>query len=145
MREERVFFTAGDLRLEGLYCPGKYGRAVISHPNPQLGGTMHNNVLEAVARAIYSCGLATLRFNFRGVEASEGSFGGGVDEIEDVKAAVSFIEGRFSNGPLILAGYSFGVRPALLVGSGLSSVSSLVGIAPPVDKMDFKFLRECTK
>jgi len=145
MREERVFFSCGDLRLEGLYCSGTYGRAVICHPHPKQGGSMQNNVVEAATRAMLSCGLATLRFNFRGVGASEGSFGGGVDEIEDVKAAVSFLETLFPYGPLILGGYSFGAKPALLVGSALSSASGLVGIAPPITMMYFDFLKKCMK
>jgi alpha/beta superfamily hydrolase len=105
MAEERISFEVMGLKLEGMLAnsPGDMG-AVISHPHPLYGGSMHNSVVKAVAHAYQEEELSTLRFNFRGVERSEGDFGNGVGEQEDVKAALQTLGKKNMD----LAGYSFG-------------------------------------
>ena len=86
MAEERIFLEADGLHIEGLFedFQGEKG-VVISHPHPLYGGSMHNNVVQAVAQAYREQGYSTLRFNFRGVEKSEGDFDNGNGEKEDVQ------------------------------------------------------------
>jgi len=82
-----------------------HGTAVIAHPHPLFGGTMHNKVVQTLARAFVQCGWAALRFNFRGVEQSAGIYDEGRGELEDLLAVV---EHTSQSGPLALAGFSFG-------------------------------------
>ena len=84
--------------------------AVICHPHPMYGGSMDNNVVEAIIAAMWRRGYATLRFNFRGVGASEGEYDGGEGEAEDARAAVEFLAAQpdIDRGAIALAGYSFG-------------------------------------
>jgi alpha/beta superfamily hydrolase len=84
--------------------------AVVCHPHPLHGGTMHNNVVFRIARGLRSAGLAVLRFNFRGVEASEGAHDEGRGEVEDARAALDFLAERYPDAPLWAAGFSFGSR-----------------------------------
>jgi len=107
------------------------GAAMVCHPHPQHGGTMHNKVAHTLARAFVRSGLATLRFNFRGTEGSAGEYDGGSGELEDALAALGWIRERYGQGPLWLGGFSFGaaiaIRAALAV-----NVSGLVSVAPAV-------------
>lgn len=134
---EPVFFSAGDgIRLEGLFrgdenMPG----VVITHPHPLYGGTMNNYVVEAVDSAFREKEYATLRFNFRGVGRSDGRYGDGRDEAEDVKGALAYLQNR-GNTPAILAGYSFGARVCASVPADMQP-AAMVMIAPPVAMMDF--------
>lgn len=133
MREERLSFTCGELALEGvLHRPEgqPQGAVVVCHPHPLYGGDMHNHVVVAICRALAERGLAALRFNFRGVGASQGSFGGGVGEQEDVRAALDALVGAVL-GPLGLAGYSFGAVVAAAVAPSDERVAALALIAPP--------------
>lgn len=108
MKEEAVFFDAGGNRLEGLYAAASSGRgAVICHPHSLMGGDMMNPVVETLTEALFKAGYATLRFNFRGVGRSGGSFGNGLDEQADVLAAAAFLEARGAR-EILPAGYSFG-------------------------------------
>lgn len=84
--------------------------AVVCHPHPLHGGTMHNNVVFRLARALQRAGLAVLRFNFRGVEGSEGVHDGGPGEVEDARAGLDFLSERFPGLPLWAGGFSFGAR-----------------------------------
>ena len=103
---------------------------------------MHNNVASALADGLVAHGVATLRFNFRGVGASGGSHGGGVDEIDDVLAAISFLDTLqdLDCSNLILAGYSFGCWVGLKAASLQNRSMRLIGVSPPVDMYDFSFL-----
>jgi hypothetical protein len=97
--------------LEGLLRlpPKLAGAAVVAHPHPQLGGTMHTKVVHRAARLLAGAfGLASLRFNFRGVGASAGRYDGGAGETEDLVAAAGWIRERNPSGPFVLAGFSFG-------------------------------------
>jgi alpha/beta superfamily hydrolase len=104
------------------------------HPHPLYGGSMQNNVVDAVILAAGRCGLATLRFNFRGVGESHGQFNGGVGEADDVGAALSFLAQESGTDKFILAGYSFGAAVALSYCHGTDHrVKHLYLIAPPPD------------
>ncbi|HXE79880.1 MAG TPA: alpha/beta fold hydrolase [Vicinamibacterales bacterium] len=115
--------------------------AVIGHPHPLHGGTMHTKVVFRTARALASIGCAVLRFNFRGVGRSAGAFAEGEGEREDFKAALDFMAARHPDVPLWAGGMSFGSYVALTAGAEDARVQRLLGIAPPVDRYDFSPLR----
>ena len=106
---------------------------------------MHNPVVVAVAEGLQGRGIATLRFNFRGVGDSTGTHADGKGEIEDVRAAVACLMERTSLASVDIAGYSFGAMVGLAAGAGDARVSRLVGIAPPVKTRDMGFLRQIAK
>src|SRR5215510_1314294 len=81
--------------------------AVVCHPHPRGGGTMNNNVVYRAAKALVAGGVTTLRFNFRGVGASTGSYGDGIGEEEDVRAAIDFLREHAPTLPVWVAGFSF--------------------------------------
>ncbi len=147
MTEERVEIpSGGGITLEGLYrAPGNPesgGRdgAVVCHPHPLYGGSMRNNVVEALAAAFHRWGAGTLRFNFRGVGGSGGSYAEGEGEAEDVKAAVSHVRARGA-GAVHLAAYSFGAWVALkALRLGAVDPASLVLVSPPLDFLSFEHL-----
>lgn len=145
--EQRVTFNAGALRLEGMLAiPATASKAVvICHPHPQYGGDMDNNVVSAVAVECQRVGIATLRFNFRGIGGSDGQYDGGAGEVDDARAAVAFIRERMAPVTVTLAGYSFGAMVALRAGHDLTGVDRLIAIAPPVSMFDLTFLNGCTK
>jgi alpha/beta superfamily hydrolase len=110
--------TSDGLVLDGeLVAPddAPWGAAVVCHPHPLYGGDMRNNVVEALVRGFASAGLAALRFDFRGVGRSGGEHGGGVDERLDALAALEAVAPLAGDGPVMLAGYSFGADVALAV------------------------------
>ena len=105
---------------------------VLCHPHPQHGGTMRHPLLGAIANAAVPAGIEVLRFNFRGIGASTGAYDSGVGEIDDVAAAVGFMESR--DLPVTgIAGWSFGAAAALAWQGSSGSAIDYVGIAPPVD------------
>ena len=118
--------------------------AVFGHPHPLHGGTMHTKALYQAAKAMPRIGVAALRFNFRGVGRSAGTFDSGAGEKDDFRAALAFVEQRFPDLPLWAAGMSFGSWVAMTVGSEDPRVSLLLAIAPPVDRYDFETLKTCT-
>ncbi len=130
--------------LEALLkeAPDARRAAVVCHPHPQAGGTMNNNVVYRVAKALEERGTAVLRFNFRGVGRSTGSYGEGIAEAEDVRAALDFMAARHPTLPLWLAGFSFGARVALSVGVTPveSRVTKLLGVGLAVRMFDLSFL-----
>jgi hypothetical protein len=127
--EERVFFTSDNLRIEGMLEIASPTRgAVITHPHPLYGGDMDNPVVIAVQRAYWRQGITTLRFNFRGVGASEGAFDDGAGERRDVSAALAFLSGRGVTA-LDLAGYSFG---AWVNAGAHGGFQRMVMVSPPV-------------
>ena len=117
--------------------------AVFGHPHPLHGGTMHTKALYQAAKAMPRIGVAALRFNFRGVGRSAGTFDAGPGEQEDFKAAITFMSERFPDLPIWAAGMSFGSWIAMTTGAQDARVSLLLGIAPPVDRYDFDVLRTC--
>ena len=118
--------------------------AVFGHPHPLHGGTMHTKALYQAAKAMSRIGVAALRFNFRGVGRSAGTFDSGPGEKDDFRAALSYVEERFSDLPIWAAGMSFGSWIALTVGAEDPRVSLLLAIAPPVDRYDFDVLKTST-
>ena len=112
--------------------------AVVCHPLPTEGGSMHNKVVTMAARALRECGADTVRFNFRGVGASEGSFDDGDGESDDLRAVVAWVRAQRPDAALWLAGFSFGAYVSLRMAAELQP-SALLSIAPPVGRSwDFK-------
>ncbi len=123
------------------------GAALMLHPHPLHGGTMHNKVVFRAARALNDAGLVVLRINFRGVGLSTGTHtdarGG---EQQDARVALDYLTHAYPNLPVTLAGFSFGARIGLEVGVKDSRVRYLIGIGTPVNMdYDFAFLNECCK
>ncbi len=152
MQKSDVSIPCGTLTLEGaLEAPDQpkplLPGGVMCHPHPLYGGNMHNSVVRAVRNAFIDAGFACLRFNFRGTGASWGEYGGGVDELEDVIAAMDFLVNRpeIEGNKLIVAGYSFGCWVGLKAAHSDSRARLLIGISPPVDEYDFSFLKKETR
>jgi alpha/beta superfamily hydrolase len=126
--------------LEALAaCPAGAARAVtavVCHPHPLHGGTMHNKVVHTLARAFTDLGLRTLRFNFRGVGASEGGFAHGSGETDDLLAVLAWVRAQRPDDAIWLAGFSFGAYVALRAAAA-TPVAQLVTVAPAVHLYDF--------
>jgi uncharacterized protein len=146
--EEHVTFQVGEIRLEGLLSlpshTAKIG-AVICHPHPLYGGEMHNNIVSALVDAFQVAGIATLRFNFRGVGNSEGEHDEGNAEVDDVKGAVTYLLSRQAVPTVVVAGYSFGSMVGLRAGTDDSRVHKLIGVALPIGMRDASFLLNANK
>jgi len=110
--------------------------AVILHPHPLYGGTLHNKVVHMLARALNEIGVATVRFNFRGVGASSGSFAEGIGETDDALAVVEWARTQAPHVPLWLAGFSFGAYVALRA-ADRAVPAGLITVAPAVHLYDF--------
>lgn len=143
-----VSIPCGTLTLEGVleypaHENGLLPAAVICHPHPLYGGNMHNSVVRAMRTAFLEYGAVTLRFNFRGTGASWGTYGEGIDEIQDVLAALDFLQRqeRVDSQRLGVAGYSFGSWVGLNAASRDPRPVSLIGISPPLEASDFSFLK----
>ncbi len=145
--ELEITFEAAGRRLEGrLAVPeGARAAAVVCHPHPEYGGTMDSSVVAATTVALRQAGVATLRFNFRGVGESEGRYSGGFDETEDALGALAVLEARLPGARLMLGGYSFGAMIALRAGFDDRRVERLFAIAFPAALFDLGFLRESAK
>jgi alpha/beta superfamily hydrolase len=117
---------------------------VIAHPHSLYGGSMHNNVVKAVAHAYREEGYSTLRLNFRGVENSEGDFDDGQGEQEDVKGALKHLE-SLGKSRIDLAGYSFGAWVNALGLKKFEEAQRLIMVSPPVSFIDFGFLEYSPK
>lgn len=115
--------------------------AVVCHPHPLYGGTLHNKVVHRTAATLRDRGVAVLRFNFRGVGASAGSHDRGAGELEDARAALAFLRERHPGARVWLAGFSFGSWIASRLAASEPDVERLIIIAPPVTKMSFEVLR----
>lgn len=133
MSTKRVVIE-GDERLEGLLKEGNGENAVIiCHPHPLYGGSMHNNVVDAIEAGYSARGYTTLRFNFRGVGGSTGAYGEMEGETNDLVAAYGFLKGVCQPGAcLVLAGYSFGAGVAARAVPLLTDVSSIFLVALPI-------------
>jgi alpha/beta superfamily hydrolase len=122
--------------------------AVVCHPHPLFGGTMHNKVVYQTAKTIHRFGLPVVRFNFRGVGLSEGTHDKGVGEKDDVLAVIDFLAEEYPGVPLLVAGFSFGSWVGLRAGCGDARVAELIGLGLPVGDLDsrsFSFLDSCDK
>lgn len=157
-----------ELLHRSLFLPGPAGRlesllwsvaenpqrrlplvAVVCHPHPLFGGTMHNKVVYQAAKTLHGFGLPVLRFNFRGVGKSEGSHDNGLGERGDVTAALDFLAGEYPATPLLAAGFSFGSWVGLGVGCADPRVTHLIGMGLPVGDLladrEFSYLDSCAK
>ena len=119
--------------------------AVVCHPHPLFGGTMHNKVVYQAAKTLHQHGLPVLRFNFRGAGSSAGAHDRGEGERGDVSAALDYVAKEFPGRGILLAGFSFGSWVGLRVGCEDSRVTELIGLGIPVDSSDFGYLRACAK
>ncbi len=149
--ESRNFFLPGPAgRLEAILWK-RAGvehpplAAVVCHPHPLFGGTMHNKVVYQAAKTLDAFGIPVLRFNFRGAGRSAGAHDRGLGERDDVRAALDFLSLEFPGAPLLLGGFSFGAWVGLRVGCEHSRVSHLIGLGVPVNDSDFSFLSQCNK
>jgi len=119
--------------------------AVVCHPHPLFGGTLHNKVVYQAAKALHNLGAPVLRFNFRGAGLSEGTHDNGRGEQDDVRAALDYLAREFPGKPILLAGFSFGSFVGLRVGCGDSRVTRVIGLGLPVNNVDMTYLRDCAK
>ncbi len=154
----RSLFLDGPVgRLEALLNAGADNpthSALVCHPHPLFGGTMHNKVVFHTMKALNSFGFPVLRFNFRGAGMSQGEHDQGNGEVEDVRAALDWLDAEY-HLPLVLAGFSFGAAVGLRAGCADPRVKQLIGLGLPVGpvaagsevprRYEFDFLRECTK
>jgi hypothetical protein len=148
----RSFFLEGPAgQLEALLnvgSPTATHAALVCHPHPLFGGTMHNKVVFHAMKALHARGFPVLRFNFRGNGLSEGIHDGGRGEVEDVKASVQWLKQEFSL-PVVFAGFSFGAATGLRACCPDSDVPALISLGTPIAAegrlYDYTFLRNCAK
>jgi len=135
--------------LEGLIANpgGGAPAAVVCHPHPMYGGSMFNNVVDAILVAMWQLGYATLRFNFRGVGSSEGEHDGGPGEVDDSVAAMTFLlaqPGVCKEGA-VMAGYSFGAMVAVSAGYERAGIARIVAVALPLAMADARIPEGASK
>lgn len=149
----RSFFLAGPAgKLEAILnlgTPRATHAALVCHPHPVFGGTLHNKVVFNAMKALNHLGFPTLRFNFRGAGLSQGEHDNGKGEVEDVRAALEWLDREFRL-PMILAGFSFGAAVGLQAACPDARVRAVIGLGLPVAPIegrsyDFRFLRNCVK
>ncbi len=147
-------------RIESLFLAGPAGRlealleepegaapleaAVICHPHPRGGGTMHNKVVYRLARGLRKTGCVVLRFNYRGVNQSEGAYDGGVGETEDARIALEVLASRYPGLPMLAGGFSFGSRVALRLAARGNSIRRVVAAGFPTRLQDREFVYHVT-
>jgi hypothetical protein len=146
-------------RIESLFIDGPAGKlealieepedleprhaALVCHPHPQYGGTMHNKVVYRIARGLRRAGAVVMRFNYRGVNLSEGQYDNGVGETEDARAALAAMRSRYPGLPFSLAGFSFGSRIVLRLGCETPGVSQLIAAGFPANGIEAQSLGHC--
>ena len=149
--DSRSFFLQGPVgQLEAiLWTPTRADvpnlGAVLCHPHPLFGGTLHNKVVYQAAKSLDALGIPVLRFNFRGAGLSAGAHDHGLGERGDVQAAIDFLAGEFPNAALLVGGFSFGCWVGLRVGCADPRVKELIGMGVPVNSSDFTYLENCDK
>lgn len=144
-------------KLEALLNAGTESAthaAVVCHPHPLFGGTLHNKVVFHTMKALNSFGFPVLRFNFRGTGLSEGEHDHGIGEVEDVRTAINWLDTEF-HLPIVFAGFSFGSAVGLRAACADSRVQSVIGVGTPVAPVaadteeprvyTFEFLKDCRK
>jgi alpha/beta superfamily hydrolase len=143
-------------RIESLFLPGLAGKlealleepedadpveaAVICHPHPQHGGTMHNKVVYRLARGLRKSGCVVLRFNYRGVNLSEGAYDRGLGETEDARVALRELQSRYPYLPVMAAGFSFGSRIALRLTSQEKIIQRVIPVGFPTTIAEHAFV-----
>jgi alpha/beta superfamily hydrolase len=121
------------------------GAALVLHPHPLGGGTMHNKVVFRAAAALDDAGLVTLRINFRGVGQSTGEHDEGRGELADARAGLNYLADHYPGQRLLLCGFSFGARVGMEAGLNDTRVNYLISIGTPLNMIDFSFLKSCRK
>ncbi|MCX8021301.1 MAG: hypothetical protein N2745_00825 [Syntrophorhabdaceae bacterium] len=146
MSIRRVWITS-DVKLEGILNEKSREKGVlICHPHPLYGGSMDNNVVDAMESGFSKVGYTTLRFNFRGVGLSEGFYDDGEGEVKDVIASLKFLKDLLEGGAsIVLAGYSFGAWIASKAVLGEEGVETLFLVAYPFSRYEAKEIREWRK
>ena len=150
-------------RIESLFIPGPAGlleaileepedrepaeAALVCHPHPRHGGTMHNKVVYRMARGLRRAGAVVLRFNYRGVNLSEGKYDEGIGEVEDTRAALGLLRSRYPDLPFSLAGFSFGSRIVLKLGCEIQDNPPLriIAVGFPVGYEESSQLGRCAR
>lgn len=143
-------------RIETLFLPGPAGRlealleepeeadpieaALVCHPHPQHGGTMHNKVVYRLARGLRKAGCVVLRFNYRGVNLSEGKYDFGIGETEDARVALGELQRRYPHLPVLGSGFSFGSRVALRLTSQETLIERVIAVGFPTRVAERDFL-----
>ena len=149
----RSLFLNGPVgRLEALLNAGSATAthaALVCHPHPLYGGTLHNKVVFHTMKALNSFGFPVLRFNFRGTGLSEGEHASGIGEVDDVRTALDWLEHEFTL-PVVFAGFSFGAAVGLRAAYDDDRVRALIALGLPTVEIegrvyDFEFLRSCNK
>jgi hypothetical protein len=142
-----VIFNGPDGRLEGRYQHGKDRDAPIAlmlHPHPQHGGTMNNKVVYALYQTFAQRGFSVLRFNFRGVGRSQGTFDRGEGELSDAASALDWLQSYNENARACwIAGFSFGAWIGMQLLMRRPEISGFISAAPPANLYDFSFLAPC--
>ena len=146
------FFLEGPAgRLEALLNVGRRGAAhaaLVCHPHPLFGGTMHNKVVFHAMKSLHAFGFPVLRFNFRGAGLSEGTHDQGRGEVDDVRAALDWLAREFSL-PIVFCGFSFGAATGLKAACPDPRVDALISLGTPVQVQErayaYRFLRDCPK
>jgi uncharacterized protein len=148
----KSFFLTGPAgRLEALLNEGKPGAthaALVCHPHPLFGGTVHNKVVYHAMKTLHGFGFPVLRFNFRGAGLSEGEHDQGRGEVEDVRTALGWLESEF-HLPIVFCGFSFGAATGLRAACAASPVAGLISLGTPVAVegrvYTYKFLEGCRR
>jgi uncharacterized protein len=147
-KSEMVFIPGPAGELEGIfsYVSKRVTHlAILCHPHPLYGGTMHNKVIYSIAMAMNQIGYATVRFNFRGVGRSLGTFNHGIGEQRDVEAVIDHYNQLYPDAMKVVGGFSFGAKVGLLAASRDERISAVIGVGVTVDIADFGFLEEYYK
>ncbi|MCE5210668.1 MAG: hypothetical protein LLG40_03855 [Deltaproteobacteria bacterium] len=140
MKEEKVYIKNGNLVIEGLfYKSSKEKGVVICHPHSLMGGSMYNNVVETVQEAFAAGNMSTLRFNFRGVGGSTGTYEEGIGEQKDIIAVCEYLKNT-GISELFFAGYSFGAWVgSKIIGAKDNPFSFVICVSPPIDYFNFEW------
>lgn len=146
-----IIFTGPEGRLEGRHQRANaksqdapYGAVLVMHPHPQHGGTMNNRLVYTLYHAFVQEGFSALRFNFRGVGRSQGSFAQGEGEVADAAAALNCLQNLYpETDNFWVAGFSFGAWASMQLLMRRPEVNGFVVISPPANRYDFSFLAPC--
>ena len=147
-RIESLLLSGAAGKLEALLEEPEDGSpreaALVCHPHPQHGGTMHNKVVYRIARGLRQAGAVVLRFNYRGVNLSEGSYAHGEGELGDARVALAHLRSRYPGLPFTLAGFSFGSRIALRLGCEGAGARRAIAVGFPTVYKDRSYLEDCS-
>ena len=142
-----VLINGPEGRIQGRYMHGKIDNApmaLVLHPHPEQGGTMNNKVVYSIYQSFVARGFSTLRFNFRGVGRSQGSYDGGEGELSDAASALDWLQMYNANAPFCwVGGFSFGSWISMQLLMRRPEIVGFLSVAPPASDYDFSFLAPC--